>query len=148
MLLWTLGCVCLFKLVFLFFSGMYPEVELLGHIFSFIFSFLRNLHTVFMVAASIYFPNNSVWRFKRGFFLNLFFSAHHQKLSFHPYLNRWSSLPMSPSLPSSPLVTTTLFSVSMCFHSYVEYKNKQQVKKANKTKTNKRRFWRVWIALS
>ena len=31
MLLWTLRCMYLFKLVFLFFSDMYPRVELLHH---------------------------------------------------------------------------------------------------------------------
>ena len=45
MLLWTLGYMYLFELVF-FFSDVYPGVELLSHSSS-TFSFLRNLHTVF-----------------------------------------------------------------------------------------------------
>ena len=39
--------ICLFKLVCLFLSGIYPGVKFLGHMLAFFFSFLRNLHTVF-----------------------------------------------------------------------------------------------------
>ena len=45
MLLWVLGCVYLFKLVFLLFLDICPGVGLLDHMGA-IFSFLRNLHNV------------------------------------------------------------------------------------------------------
>ena len=46
----------LFHLVFLFSSDIYPGVELLGCYVSPIFSFLRNLHSIFdRAAVSIYF---------------------------------------------------------------------------------------------
>ena len=47
MLLRTLGCVYLLELVFLFFSDIYPGVELLGHMVVLFLVFLRNLHTVY-----------------------------------------------------------------------------------------------------
>ena len=46
MLPWTLRCMYLFKIVFLFSLDIYPGVELLYHMVI-LFSFLRNLHTVF-----------------------------------------------------------------------------------------------------
>ena len=46
MLLWTLGCMYLFKLVFSFFSDIYPGVELLSHMVV-QFLVLRNFHIVF-----------------------------------------------------------------------------------------------------
>ena len=47
MLLWTLGCMYLFKLVFLFFWAVYSGVELLGHMVVLFLVFLRNPHTGF-----------------------------------------------------------------------------------------------------
>ena len=47
MLLWTLGCMYLFQLVFLFSLDKYLEVESLDHMIFLFFSFLRSLHTVF-----------------------------------------------------------------------------------------------------
>ena len=49
MLLWTLGYLYLFKLVFLlfFFFGIYPGVELLGHMIVLFLVFLRNCHALF-----------------------------------------------------------------------------------------------------
>lgn len=51
-------------------------------------------------------------------FLFLYTLQHHQKFSFHLPLYSWSPLPISTALPPSPLVATTLFSVStvcVCF---------------------------------
>ena len=50
----------LFKLGFLVFLDIQPGMEFLSHMVVFIFCFLRNLHTVFTVAAQIYIPTNSV----------------------------------------------------------------------------------------
>ena len=47
MLLWTLGCMCLFKLVFSFSSSICPEVGLLDHMVVLFLVFLRKLYTVF-----------------------------------------------------------------------------------------------------
>ena len=46
MLLWTLRCMCTFCNV-CFFSYIYPEVELLGHMVVQFFNFLRNYHSIF-----------------------------------------------------------------------------------------------------
>ena len=47
MLLWTLGCMYLFKWVFSFYLDLYPGVELLDHKVILFFSVLRRLHAVF-----------------------------------------------------------------------------------------------------
>ena len=47
MLLWALGFMYLFKLVFSFSSDTYPRVELPGHVVVLVLFFLRNLHTFF-----------------------------------------------------------------------------------------------------
>ena len=47
MLLWTLGCMCLFESVFIFFFQIYTQEWNCGLYGSSIVSFLRNLHTVF-----------------------------------------------------------------------------------------------------
>ena len=46
MLQLTLGCMHLYEIGLLFSSDRYPRVEFLAHMVSFIFRFLRNLHTV------------------------------------------------------------------------------------------------------
>ena len=63
MLLWTLGCVYLFKLVFLFSSDIYPRVELLDHMAVLCFSFLRNSVLFSIVTAPIYNLTSSVLGF-------------------------------------------------------------------------------------
>ena len=53
--------MCLFKVVFFFFLffGIYVGLEFAGSCGSYTFSFLRNFHTVSMVAAPIQIPTNS-----------------------------------------------------------------------------------------
>lgn len=50
MLLWTLVCMYLFDLVFLFFSDIYPQVELLGHMMVLFFIFWGSSIQFFIVA--------------------------------------------------------------------------------------------------
>ena len=55
-----LGCMSLFKLAFLFFSAMYPRVELLGHMVILFLAFWE-ISTLFcLVAVPIYVPIYSV----------------------------------------------------------------------------------------
>ena len=63
MLLRTLGCMYLFKLVFSLFSDIYPRVELLGHMVV-LFLVLWEASILFStVAAPIYIPANSIGGF-------------------------------------------------------------------------------------
>ena len=59
--LWTLRCKCLFKLVFLFFSNIYPGVELLGLMIALFLAFWGTSILFSIVAVPIYIPSNSVW---------------------------------------------------------------------------------------
>ena len=62
MLLWTLGYMYLFKLVFLFLD-IYPQVELLGHLVVIFFIFWETSILFSTVAVLMYIPTNSVWGF-------------------------------------------------------------------------------------
>ena len=63
MLLWTLWCMSLFELVFLFFSDIYAGVELLGHMVVLFLVFWETSILFSTVAAPIYIPTSSVWGF-------------------------------------------------------------------------------------
>ena len=54
MLLWILGCMCLFKLVFSFFSDIYTQEWNCQFICTSIFSVWRNFHIVFHNACTIW----------------------------------------------------------------------------------------------
>ena len=60
MLLWTLGFMYLFELVFLFLSDVYPGVELLGHMILLFLVFIETSILFSTVSAPIYIPMNSV----------------------------------------------------------------------------------------
>ena len=69
MLLWMLGCMYLFKLVFLFLSDLHPGVKLLGHMLCLFLVFWGTAILFSIVAAPFYIPTYSV----RGFsFLHTF----------------------------------------------------------------------------
>ena len=63
MLLWTLGCIYLFKLMFLFSSNKYPGVELLNCIVVMFLIFWGTSILFSIVAVPIYIPTNSVGGF-------------------------------------------------------------------------------------
>ena len=63
MLLWTLGYMYLFKLMFLFSSDIYPGVELLDHMVVLFLVFWRTSILFPTVAAPIYIPTNSIQGF-------------------------------------------------------------------------------------
>ena len=65
MMLWTLEYMYLFKvmLFFFFFSDIYPEMELLGHMVVLFLVFWETSILFSTVAAPIYIPTNSVWGF-------------------------------------------------------------------------------------
>ena len=78
MLLWTLGCMYLFKLVFLVFLVTYPGMGLLDHMIVLLLVFWETSILFSIVAASIYFPTNSVGGFPfaphpHQYFLFVFF---------------------------------------------------------------------------
>ena len=75
MLLGTLGCMYLFKLLFLFFSAVYPGVEFLGYIVVLFLVFCETSILFSTVAAPIYISTNSIWGFP-------FFPHPHQHLLF------------------------------------------------------------------
>ena len=62
MLLWTLGCMYLFELVLLFFSNIYPGVELLGHVVFLFFIFWETSIPFSTVAAPTYIPTKQCTR--------------------------------------------------------------------------------------
>ena len=59
MLLWTLRCMYIFELVFLFSLEKYPGVEFLHHMIVLFLMFWRNTILFSIVAAPIYIPTNS-----------------------------------------------------------------------------------------
>ena len=63
MLLWTLGCMYLFKLVFLFSSNICPGVGLLDHMVVLVLVFWGTSILFSIVAAPTYIPTNSVGGF-------------------------------------------------------------------------------------
>ena len=63
MLLWTLACIYLFRLVLLFSSGKNPEVKLLDHMVVLCLIFWGNSTLFSIVSAWIYFPTKSTKAF-------------------------------------------------------------------------------------
>ena len=63
MLLWILGCIYLFELVFSFSSDIYPGVEMLDHMVTLFWIFWRMFILFSIVAAPIYIPTNKAQRF-------------------------------------------------------------------------------------
>ena len=61
-LLWTVGCLYLFKFVFSFYLHKCPEVELLDHMVVVLLVFWETSILVFTVAAPVYIPTNSCCR--------------------------------------------------------------------------------------
>ena len=62
MLLWTLGCMYLFKIVG-FFSDIYPGMELLDYMFVLFLVFWGPSILFSTVTVPIYIPTNNKWRF-------------------------------------------------------------------------------------
>ena len=58
MLLWTLGCMYLFELVVLFFSDIYPGVELLDHMVVLFLMFQRTSMLLSTVAINLHSPQH------------------------------------------------------------------------------------------
>ena len=63
MLLWTLGFMYIFELVFLFSLDIYPEVELLDHMVVLFLVFWGTSILFSTAAAPICIPTSSVWKF-------------------------------------------------------------------------------------
>ena len=61
-LLWTVGCLYLFKLVFSFYLHKCPEVELLDHMVVVLLVFWETSILFFTEAAPVYIPTNSCCR--------------------------------------------------------------------------------------
>ena len=64
LLLWTWVCKYLFESLLSLLFSIYSEVELLSHVIIPCLIFLRNLHTVFMVAAPFNIPTSNALRFQ------------------------------------------------------------------------------------
>ena len=90
MLQWTLGCIYLFKVVFLFSSDKNPEMELLDNmVVLFLFFFLRK-HIVFHRAVPIFIPTNSAQRFP--FLLILVNICYFLSLWWQPFWQFWGDI--------------------------------------------------------
>ena len=63
-MLWTLGCIFIFELVFSFSSDIYPGVELLDHMLFLFLIFWETSILFSIVAIPIYVPTNSVLGFR------------------------------------------------------------------------------------
>ena len=60
---YTYGCIYIFKLVFLVFLNIYPEVELLDHKISLLLGFWGTSILLIIMASPIYIATNSAWEF-------------------------------------------------------------------------------------
>ena len=90
MLQWTLGCIYLFKIVFLFSLDKYPEIGLMDHMTVLFLTFWGTSILFSIAAAPIYIPTNSA----QGFPFLLFLPSTCYFLSFWslPFWQVWGDI--------------------------------------------------------